>query len=707
LKPTDSRSDYTARQLPRPNTRDLAALAGIICAGLFALRGFIFAGSSLYWGDVELYFAPMQQFLDSSLRQGRIPLWNPYILCGQPFVGDPQTFVLYPSTIFAGLFSAWQFVTVDACVHLIVGGIFAYALARDLERSRAASILASLTFMLGGYFIGKIQFVNMAQAIAFTPAVVWQAARLARRPSWIASVWLGVLVGLQLLAAHAQITVLTLYLAAAYALFASWPRLRQDRTEWLRLAGFAGAAIAFACCLAAGQLLPDIETWRNADHLSLSLAVANRFVLEPGQQIGFIYPYAFGSPFTANFDQFGNFWETACYLGVIPCLLMLVAIVDCARRRAIDICFWLAIFVASVWLAEGRAGGLYTLAFYCVPGLRAFHDPARMLIGAAVAGPLLAAYGLDALRAHRKPSLCYAIGAVVLMATTLDLGSFDSRIYPTQPTAVLNAAFTGASAAPVIAGHRLAFPPDNRITWRYFVDYDNYRQSEPSYLASLMATRTSDVNMFAGTLDSGGYEPEPPAGAVARYVRAYNLAEQHDFSAADQLAVDSVISFDAYRTSGATGFFAAHREIVLRNPDASHLTRARLTDGSYLPVTDPNPDRVEVAIPPVDRPQLLTLADTDMPGWQATIDAVPIKITRTPNGLRQVALPPSALPRSLTFTYSPATCLLGLYLTLATLGLALGIQLYAVSSMPGLSGANAVSSKDVKHAIQEIRHSPS
>jgi len=42
----------------------------------------------------------MQRFLGTQLHHGRIPLWNPYILCGAPYVGNPQTWPLYPSSLF-------------------------------------------------------------------------------------------------------------------------------------------------------------------------------------------------------------------------------------------------------------------------------------------------------------------------------------------------------------------------------------------------------------------------------------------------------------------------------------------------------------------------------------------------------------------------------------------------------------------------------
>ncbi len=61
---------------------------------LLFFRPQIVAGRALYWGDIGLYFGPMLSFLHQQLQAGRIPLWNPWILCGTPYDGNPQTWPL-------------------------------------------------------------------------------------------------------------------------------------------------------------------------------------------------------------------------------------------------------------------------------------------------------------------------------------------------------------------------------------------------------------------------------------------------------------------------------------------------------------------------------------------------------------------------------------------------------------------------------------
>ena len=79
-------------------------------------------GQSLYWGDIGLYFLPMQRFLHDQLHQGRLPLWNPYILCGAPYAGNPQTWMLYPSSLFLLIFSPERAISAMVALHVWLAG---------------------------------------------------------------------------------------------------------------------------------------------------------------------------------------------------------------------------------------------------------------------------------------------------------------------------------------------------------------------------------------------------------------------------------------------------------------------------------------------------------------------------------------------------------------------------------------------------------
>jgi hypothetical protein len=217
-------------------------------------------------------------------------------------------------------------------------------------------------------------------------------------------------------------------------------------------------------------------------------------------------------------------------------------------------------------------------------------------------------------------------------------------------------------------------------TWLYFVDYDDYRQSDPTYLASLFDTRTPNTGMLCGVAESGGYEPESPKGAVERYVRAYDAALGGNFAGADELCIDSIISIRAGGTRQNVGYFHSHSMEVIHNPASERITRARLDDGRYLRVLDSGPDSVSVEVPALDQPEGLTLADTDMPGWNVYATGHQLNVMRTSDGLRRVKLSASLVAETVTFRYEPDSWRIGVFITLISVAVACGCGLHAVLS---------------------------
>ena len=79
-------------QLPARWENLLVALA----TALFA-AGLCFVAPTLFEAaDYVVYWKSSCHFLADAVREGRVPLWNPYIGLGRPYLGDMQNAVFYP-----------------------------------------------------------------------------------------------------------------------------------------------------------------------------------------------------------------------------------------------------------------------------------------------------------------------------------------------------------------------------------------------------------------------------------------------------------------------------------------------------------------------------------------------------------------------------------------------------------------------------------
>ncbi len=79
----------------RAREQDLlvAIATGLFAAGLCFLPPTVFES-----GDFVLCWKPAFHFLAESVRDGSLPLWNPYVGLGRPFLADTTNVVCYPPT---------------------------------------------------------------------------------------------------------------------------------------------------------------------------------------------------------------------------------------------------------------------------------------------------------------------------------------------------------------------------------------------------------------------------------------------------------------------------------------------------------------------------------------------------------------------------------------------------------------------------------
>ena len=657
---------------------------------LVYFRSQLFGGKALYWGDIGLYFTPMSEFLRTNFLAGRVPLWNPLIYCGTPYAGNPQTWPLYPVTALLPLVSAPYFLSLTVALHIWLAGVGIDLFARrTLGVGRTAGLLAAITFMFGGQFVSKEQFPNMVQAAAWLPWVLWALDRLLTERRGRDALYLGLILGLQLLAAHVQMTVLTLYLAAAWGVFVLKGR---PAIVWKKAVKLCSLAIGIAFGLAAGQLLPTLALFRDAARQKLPFKIVNRFFLPVNELGNFVLPGLHGHPFWGTWTARGNFWETCCYVGWLSFGLAVWGGITAWRRHGSSPArFWTGVFVFGLWMALGGRGGLYHLAYWGLPAFRAFHDPARCLLWTCFALSLLAAWGWENVRIPRR-----AQGVLLLLAFA-DLAYFGRTVYPlTDQTALFPAApnIAAVQADPDVSAHQARILAPTAGVWLRFTSYKDFRQTVPDYQTLWADTLTPNLMMPYGLMDAYGYEPVALKNAQTVDDKAAHAfdpkASQEDKAQGTALAGALGVKYIAVcrvapPEETLPGLISVRIAPTLATPGRQHGAKAQIylsrntrwqprarLENSSRPVTlqEDGPDKVTLTCRTTAQARLI-LVDTQAAGWQATVDGYPAKIDTTNGSLRVVMLP-NAGEHRVVFVYRPTAYRLGLYLSLVTLGGLLG-----------------------------------
>ncbi|MBV8086377.1 MAG: YfhO family protein [Chloroflexi bacterium] len=343
-------------------------------------------------GDFWLQFVPWHTFAARQLAAGRLALWDPYMYSGHPFQADVQTAVAYPIAAFNEWLGgrAFSFLQLEweAIVHFGLAATFSFLLVRLLTGSTWAGLLGAVTFTFGGFLTSyPSQQLPVLESTTWLPLEIYCLERAARsfsstpnsRPvtPWLCGA--GASIGLAALAGHPQTILYLVYLGAAYFLF------RLPWRAWWRAVWVALPAVG----LSAIQLLPTLQLF----------AVNRRGGLDFGYAAGGIELTDLPA---LLLDQPSG--GRILYLGLVPLALALVAI---ALVRSRQIAFWGATAVASLLLSLGTHGPLFQPVFDFLPGWNLFRDQERAVVWLALAGAILAGYGLKAL--NRMPAVVSAL----------------------------------------------------------------------------------------------------------------------------------------------------------------------------------------------------------------------------------------------------------------------------------------------------------
>ena len=340
----------------------------------------ILSGQVLVTRDLFRLFIPDAAYLKASLLRGELPLWNPLLRLGQPFIGAIQSQALYPLHVLCVLlFPPARATSVQELLQVALSGGFAVGLARSFGLRRIPSALVGMCWAGGGLFIGLSSQINVASAACWAPACWWAGRSLTRenRARGIARVALPL--GMCLFAGSPETFAWTAALTGL--------SLRRFRRTADVLA--MGGALALGIGLGAAVLLPGIEFVSQADRGHGALTAIDAWAFTPVELLQLFLPFA--GPSTLSADSYWNqqHFLLAIYCGSVCCALACLGLRSLWRR--------------APGLALGF-GACLAIALGALPNSSLMRYPAKFLPPVILALCLSAGLGLDRLPAlARRP----------------------------------------------------------------------------------------------------------------------------------------------------------------------------------------------------------------------------------------------------------------------------------------------------------------
>ncbi len=395
-------------------------------------------------GDLILQNYPWKQLLRQAIETRTLPLWDPYLFTGHPFLANGQHSALYPLNIVFYLLPLPRAYGIFTALQVGLAGVWMYLFAKTLGTGRLGALLAGIAWQLSGFLTVSVVHPMIIAAASWLPLLLLWIELIVRRAAFLGQEratlpWVlggAVTLGLQLLAGHAEITYFVLLVMGAFALWRSlYIAGHTAREHWRQtllspVVGLLGF-VALGLGLGAVQFLPLYEVAHESFRQgSATLAQVLSWAYPWRRVITFLVPNFFGNPahhtlydlFTgewvsATVNAYGdpitsfdwgikNYVEGGVYLGLLTLALALIGIVGVAGRNEEEasgfvaalrrwwrhpyIPFFTLLSLFSLGCIFGTP--VYALV-YQLPFLNQSHSPFRWVFPLTLSAAVLAAFG--------------------------------------------------------------------------------------------------------------------------------------------------------------------------------------------------------------------------------------------------------------------------------------------------------------------------
>ncbi len=347
---------------------------------------------------------------------GHIPLWNPDIFGGLPYVAAMHGDIFYPTAWLRLLLPTTLAMNLGFVVHYILAGLFMYLFVRRLGVSWAGAVIAGLSYQLTGVVASYVHPGHDGKLFvtALLPLALLSLLLAIRDRKYEGYGLLALTVGLAILSPHPQMAQYMLIAAGLFTLYLVFGE-PSDRTLGSKLGdlGLALAAVVVGFLISAIQMLPFLEYIPYSPRAE----TYRGFEGATSYAIPWVHvPEFFLSGFTGQ-SAAGTYWGSnpiklhSEYLG-LPVIALAILGAGCDRRR---LTYWL-IGIGALFLlvSLGASTPFYRLWYAVVPFVKQTRAPGMALYVVALILAVLAGFGAE--RLERKQGRTHTITWVAIGA---------------------------------------------------------------------------------------------------------------------------------------------------------------------------------------------------------------------------------------------------------------------------------------------------
>ena len=332
----------------------------------------------------------------SQMKKGELPLWNPYNFSGYPLLANFQSAVFYPLNLAMFILPFEYGWTLLIISQPLLAFTFMFLYLRNLKISKAGSFIGSVAFAFSGFFVSWLEWGNIVSTGLWLPLILLaidKILRIKNHESRIKNkkllIWFVILLFSSVssfLAGHLQTFFYLSMVSAAYFIF-RW-------IEYKRIFNILYVFLIFAILFlisTAVQWIPTLQlvslSARSVDQVSTN--IEGWFI--PWQNlVQFVAPDFFGNPATLNYWGVWNYGEFIGYIGLLPLILALGALIF--KRDKLVLFFG---FILTFGIVFAFPSVFSNLPFWLDIPFVSTSQPTRLMYVVNFSLVILAAFGFD------------------------------------------------------------------------------------------------------------------------------------------------------------------------------------------------------------------------------------------------------------------------------------------------------------------------
>lgn len=350
-------------------TKEIIGVAAVMIGVVIMQRDLWITGKRMLSHDSIIWFGVFSYFFDC-LRHGILPLWNPYMNCGEVFFLNMHVLHLWdPSTLLLALAGKFFRINSLAVYHydlllrylIFISG--SYIFFRRLAKYRFSAFFAFIILAFSAVCTSYLKQNGFILSFYLLPWILLYTFKFLEEDNPLSLIWLSFLWGVAVCSYHAMYLISSVSLLfTCIFLSKGFDFSKKSYFSNTRKSGFAALLVFLFLSI---NLLPVFLTYTRDTVATLRIFQApNAANAYPADFFNLFTPYSFMLHFEMIYFKSILASEAFLYIGLIPLFLAIVGLLYSRHRYRTGFMFALGV---AVLLMLGTKFGVLKLFYYIFP----------------------------------------------------------------------------------------------------------------------------------------------------------------------------------------------------------------------------------------------------------------------------------------------------------------------------------------------------